>query len=205
MNWDNLKEAWDNDASAGKTIAATGVSIRKSVPVVGRIRKKMKHEFVLFCSLYLLLLLMTLFRVKTTPIILLVSTIAFFLLLQTGYFVFRFYRFYTTSSRTDLNTRKNIRHVLYTLEIAVEQFKNFLFFTLPLVGSLLFILFEYPHISGFIQNLIVSGTEAHSNLFVLFILFILIFQALIYFLLKKHLYHTYGRYLKELEKDLGRP
>src|SRR5215217_5222009 len=158
MNWDNLKEAGNNDTRADEALSATGDSIRKSVPVIGRVRKNIKQEFVVLCGIYILLLLITFLSVKTIFSTLVASTIAFFLLLQTGYYIFRFYRFYKLTGRADVNTRKNIRQVIYALEVAIEQYKSYIFFTLPLAGSLLFILFEHQQIAAYFHNLITTNT-----------------------------------------------
>jgi len=200
MNFDRLKEAWHNDAHEDKAAPSLDMAMRKAVPVMDRVRRTMKIEMAVQFGFYLLLLLVLFLWIDRPFLTPFVFVFAVSLLIQTVYYGLRFYRFYKSASCADLNIRKNTRHLIYSLEVHIELYKSYLAFSLPLVGSLFFILFARHRIYAYFQSLLTSGTARFDTVLLYYILFLLFFQIFLYFLLTMHLNYHYGRYLKELKK-----
>lgn len=124
--------------------------------------------------------------------------VAMILYVQTIYYVVRFYRFYKSIGKTDVNMKESIRHTILDLELNIGMYKSYVFSALPLVALLLLLVFAGKGISAYFQELI-SGIGSTSALFI-FIVFVLIFQIVVFFPVDQHICHHYGRYLKELKK-----
>jgi hypothetical protein len=180
MNFDNLKDAWADDKTDDIFLPIRKVPIGETSSVVSKLRKRMKREFISEVIGFVLLLLIILQIPKNTLSLFIVSIAIFLLLLQTGYYFFRFYLFYKAIGRCDLSLRKSIHKITYELELNIEIYKTFNQFVAPLIA------------------LIIIGSIS-TSLFVIFIV-LGISQIISFFLLKLYVGIRYGRYLVELKK-----
>lgn len=199
MNFDNLKSAWEQDKTEQQYLSISDIYIGRSTTVVGKIRRNMKKEFLFQFSCYLLLLLIFFLWIKnpiTEPIM---TVITFILLMQSGYYTYRFYYFFKSIGRADLGIKKNIRHIIYELEINMDAYKIYTFCTFPLVSLFFLAIVADRSISSYIQEVITSEVWQIGPL-LLFMLLMMLLQVIFYFFIKEHLNFQYGRYLRELKK-----
>jgi hypothetical protein len=129
---------------------------------------------------FVFLILIALRSPQNTSSVYIVSIAIFLLLVQTGYYLSRFYLFYKAIGRYDLSSRKSIHKITYELELNIEIYKTFNYFVAPLVA------------------LIIIGGRT-TSLFVILIL-LGVAQIISFFLLKLYIRARYGRQLAELKK-----
>lgn len=206
MNIDDLKDAWSKEEPGDMHLPSNAAISGKTSSAVGKIRRNMKIEFIATVILYIAMfgalfgLQQNVFFFNTTCILL------YALLMLNAYYISRFYIFYKSIGRYDLNMKNSVYKVAYELELNIELYKAFNFCITPVIilvaTGLVCSGLGSNHIPHFLTaNIMLSPAML---LFIFFI--VLIFFIATYFYIDWYARWLYGKYLKELKlimDDLG--
>ncbi|SEQ89083.1 hypothetical protein [Pedobacter rhizosphaerae] len=123
MNFDDLKNQWDNEKAPEKSIPGHILSIKEATTPIDNIRSKMKQEFfVQIVSLLLVAFSPRVFgfspEMKQVFLIFYAVTCGFI-----SYYFFKFYVFYKHSYDLSLDTRKNLLWFYYEMKLNIELYK----------------------------------------------------------------------------------
>lgn len=130
MNFDQLKEQWNNEDS-NVTIPKSIEQLKESKHPIERIQKKMKKEFptqvlaVIFIASFPFLLnflpyLYTAYYISYTILVVISS-----------YYLFRFYQFYKETEFYTGNTKNSLWKIYHELRLNMERYQSFGFLLLP--------------------------------------------------------------------------
>lgn len=206
MNIDDLKDAWNKDEPSGMHLPMSTAMLGKTSSAVGKIRRNMKIEFIVTVILYIAMfgalfgLQQNAFFFNTTCILL------FALLMLNGYYVTRFYVFYRSIGRYDLNMKNSVYKVAYELELNMELYKAFNFCITPLMILIAIGLVCSGIASNHIQHILTANIMLSPSMLLLIFFIVLIFFIATYFYIDWYVRWLYGKYLKELKQimdDLG--
>src|SRR5579872_43359 len=103
MNIDDLKDAWGRDEPKGMSLPMSTEGLGKTTSVVGKLRRKMKAEFIslLICYAFIIVIL---FRGVRSPLFFNITSILLFSWLVINvFYYFRFYILYKSIGRYDLS------------------------------------------------------------------------------------------------------
>ncbi len=206
MNIDDLKDAWNNDEPKGMALAANTGMLGKTTSAVGKIRKNMKTEFIAVVISYSLFIALMFYGVRSAIFFDVASILMFIIIVLNGFYFFRFFLFYKSISRYDLNMMNSVRKFTYELELNTEIYKTYNFCVAPLAVLITFVLLcgnSAIVFSHFIQASNFSTSPWH-----LLIAFSVILIAFIitYVCVNLHIRLQYGKYITELKQvmdDLG--
>src|ERR1700739_4248674 len=107
MNIDDLKDAWGKDEPQGMKLPTNAEMLGKTTSVVSRLRKNMKSEFNALLISYAIIALF-LFKGNQSPFFFNMSTILLFsILILNCFYYLRFYTFYKSVSKYDMNMRSS--------------------------------------------------------------------------------------------------
>lgn len=206
MNIDELKDAWKHDEPKGMNFRAEAAMYGKTTSAVGRIRKNMKTEFIAVLISYAMFTALMFYGLQSVLFFNLASIFMFIIIVLNSFYYFRFYLFYKSISRYDLNVRNSIRKVTYELELNAEIYKTYNFCVTPLAVLITFILLCGNRGIGFMQYLLASNVfKSPWNLPIAFAV-ILISFIITYICINHHVRTQYGKYINELKQimeDLG--
>ncbi len=199
MNIDELKDAWRKDDSQGINLSISPATFGKTNSAVSRIRKNMKVEFVSLVICYTAIILFIFFFGKARSLYILdISKILLFsVLLLNCFYFFKFYVFYKSIARYDLNIKSGIRKIVYELELNTETYKTYSFSAMPL--SILTAAALIGSRMNF-NNIVVPGGGIGTNVMLIVCAVILISYAVTYFFIALHVRLTYGKYLRDLKQ-----
>jgi uncharacterized membrane protein (DUF485 family) len=206
MNIDDLKGAWKDDTSKAPNPATRSIFFEKSLSPVARIRRNMKTEFIAVLISYTMFTALMFYGLQSVVFFNLASIFMFIIIVLNSFYYFRFYLFYKSMSRYDLNVKNSISKITYELELNVEIYKTYNFCVTPLAVLITFILLCGNRGIGFMQYLLASNVFTSPwNLPVAFAV-ILISFIITYICINHHVRTQYGRYINELKQimeDLG--
>lgn len=202
MNIDELKDAWSKDDSRGMNLSISPGILNKTNSAVSRLRKNMKAEFVSLIVCYIISILFLFFFGKArSPYILdLAKILLFSVLLLNSFYFFKFYAFYKSIGRYDLNIKNSIRKIVYELELNAEIYKTYSFSAMPLsiltAAALIGSRINFSHFN----NILVPGSGISTNVMLIVCAIILISYSVTYFFISLHVRSTYGKYLRDLKQ-----
>jgi hypothetical protein len=206
MNIDELKDAWGQDEPKGMRLPLSTELIGKTTSVVGNIRKKMKAEFIALVVCYIVIVLFLFSGDQSSFFIDMIKILLFCILLLNGFYYFRFYVFYKTIARYDLNMKSSLRKIVYELELNAEIYKTYSFSAMPLsmltAGAFIASKLNFIHM----HNVFAPGSSVSVNTLVWICTTILVSYIITYFLIGLSVRLTYGKYidtLKQIMDDLG--
>ena len=209
MNIDDLKGAWGKDEPSGMHLPNATAGLGKTTSVVGKVRKKMKSEFIGTLVTYVLLIAYIIFiRASFNGVhqavffLNTISILLFTLFLLNGYFFLRFYTFYKNISRYDLGMKNSILKISYELELNIEIYKTYLLSVAPLAVLITFTLAGGKSIYDFLQSLLASSALLSGNMLWMFST-VLISFLLTWFCVNLAIKLQYGKYLSELKQIAG--
>jgi hypothetical protein len=196
MNFDKLKGAWMEDNAGEVSISLKNIPAGTPHSVIGQIRKMMRRELI--AHLAVLFLPMLLLPFIKNPVSVLLATLAVsFSVIQSCYYLIRFYRFYKVSAHADLSIRKSIVHFTHDLAINIETYKTFIFHAIPLIVLILFSC--SVNMTSFIM-VNTGGIYALKYVSVFFVLMVLaVSQFFGLFLVHLHIQLHYSKPLSELK------
>jgi hypothetical protein len=199
MNFDDLKNSWADATVEDMPSLIEHLPLEATSPAVNKIRRNMRNEFIAQVLSYWVIIIVFIAVSKTALSILIVILSTFILLMQTGYYFWRFYIFYRQISRYDLSLKKSIRKFIYELELNIEIYKTYSFCAMPL-ATLAGLAILAPHVvTAFVRYLIDSGSWISPGPLVLTAIILVISQGITAFFVNLHIKIQYGRYLKELK------
>src|SRR5476649_2212965 len=103
MNIDDLKGAWGKDEPQGMKIPVSTAVLGKTSSAVARIRKNMKTEFIAVLISYTMFTVLMFYGLQSVLFFNLASIFMFIIIVLNGFYYFRFYVFYKSIGRYDLN------------------------------------------------------------------------------------------------------
>jgi hypothetical protein len=206
MNIDELKDAWGQDEPKGMSLPISTEMLGKTNSAVGRIRKNMRSELVALLVSYAILLVYLFAGVRTNFLFNITVILFFIILVLNCFYYFRFYVFYRSISRYDLNLRNNIRKIAYELELNTEIYKTYNFSVTPIAILATITLISSKVASDRIQHFFASGNIISLGTLLATFAVILLSFIVTYICINWHVRLQYGRYLAELKQvmnDLG--
>jgi hypothetical protein len=203
MNIDELKDAWSQDEPKGMNLPLSTEMLGQTKSVLGGLRKKMKAELISLLICYALIIVVLFEGVKSPLFFNITSILLFSLLVINVFYYFRFYVFYKSIGRYDLNIAKSISKIVYELELNAEIYKTYSFSAIPLsiltsltlIGSKL----TFDHLPGFLTA---NGFISLTAMLVIFAV-ILISFAVTHVFINLHVRLSYGKYLDELKRVMN--
>jgi uncharacterized membrane protein (DUF485 family) len=206
MNIDDLKGAWGQDEPQGMRIPLSTAVLGKTGSVVARLRRNMKTEFIAVLVSYALFTALMFYGIQSALFFNVASIFMFIILVLNGFYYFRFYLFYKSISRYDLNMKNSIRNITYELELNAEIYKTYNFCVTPLAVLITFVLLCGNKGIGFMHYIVTSNAFTSPwNLLIAFAV-ILISFIITYICINHHVRTQYGKYITELKQvmdDLG--
>jgi len=109
MNIDELKDAWKNEEPKGMNFQAEVAMTSKTTSAVGKIRRNMKTEFIAVLVSYTMFTALMFYGVQSVLFFNVASIFMFIIIVLNCFYYFRFYHFYKSISRYDLNIKNSIR------------------------------------------------------------------------------------------------
>jgi hypothetical protein len=204
MNIDDLKDAWNHDEPKGMRLTISAAMLGKTTSAVERVRKNMKSEFIALLVSYIGLMIyiavMSLYgQAHTYFFFNMISILVFTIMVINAFYYFRFYVFYKSISRYDLNIAESINKITYELELNTEIYKTYNFCVTPLAVLITITLVSGKSAFDYIWRILSSGVFISSgNLLIVFAI-ILISFIVTYACISYHIRSQYGRYLNELK------
>jgi hypothetical protein len=203
MNIDDLKDAWNHDEPKGMQLPVSTDMLGKTNSALGRIRKNMKTEFVAVLISYTMFIALMFYGVRSVLFFNVTSIFMFIILVLNGFYFFRFYLFYKSISRYDLNMKSSIRRVAYELELNTEIYKTYNFCVTPLAVLITFTLLCGNRRIGSVFYILASHVFTSTwNLMTAFAI-ILISFIITYICINYHVRLQYGRYINELKQIMN--
>ena len=206
MNIDELKDAWNNDEPKGMQLPLSTAVLGKTASAVGKIRRNMKTEFIAVLVSYTMFVALMFYGVQSVIFFNVASIFMFIIIVLNGFYFFRFFLFYKSISRYDLNMKNSIRKVTYELELNAEIYKTYNFCVTPLAVLITFVLLCGNNGIGFMRYMLASNVFTSPwNLLIAFAV-ILISFIITYVCINHHVRTQYGKHISELKQvmdDLG--
>ena len=206
MNIDDLKGAWKDEAPKGMDIPVSTTIPGKTLSVVDRIRKNMKTEFIAVLVSYSMFIALMFYDVKSALFFNIASIFMFIIIVLNSVYYFRFFLFYKSIGRYDLNMKNSVRKAAYELELNAEIYKTYNFCVTPLAVLITFVLLCGNNGIGFMRYMLASNVFTSPwNLLIAFAV-ILISFIITYVCINHHVRTQYGKHISELKQvmdDLG--
>jgi hypothetical protein len=206
MNIDDLKDAWSHDEPKGMPIPVNTAMLGKTTSAVGKIRRNMKTEFIAVLVSYTMFIALMFYDVKSALFFNIASIFMFIIIVLNSVYYFRFFLFYRSIGRYDLNMKNSVRKAAYELELNAEIYKTYNFCVTPLAVLITFVLLCGNNGIGFMRYMLASNVFiSPGNLLIAFAV-ILISFIITYVCINHHVRTQYGRHITELKRvmdDLG--
>lgn len=170
-----------------------------AVQPVNKIRKHMKEEGVLQIVGLILLAALPRYFVLSPLVTVGYYSLYAVMVAISGYYFFKFYRFYQHLSTANLSTKEHLYGTYYEIRVHLEMYRSFTYIILVLTlgFTTLYGLMDAPHILKSIQDkLHVSGTMV---LAVGFITVVTLLAVATEYTLESY----FGRHLKEIRKQIS--
>ena len=203
MNIDELKDAWNQDEPKGMRLPVSTAMLGKTTSAIKRIRRNIKAEFFACLVSYGALIIL---MFQSSSFFNITSIFLFIILVLNCFYFFRFYIFYKSIGRYDLNMRESIRKITYELELNIEIYKTYNFCVTPLAALVAIMLITGKIAFNYIWHVLASDTFISSGNFLFAFAIILISFIVTYVCINIHVRLQYGKYLGELKRvmdDLG--
>jgi len=200
MNIDELKDAWKHDEPKGMQIPVSTAILGKTTSTVARLRRNMKTEFIAVLVSYTMFVAFMFYGVQSVLFFNIASIFMFIIIVLNGFYFFRFYIFYKSIGRYDLNMRHSIRKITYEMELNAEIYKTYNFCVTPLAVLIAFILLCGNRGIGFMRFIVNSNVlNSPWSLLIAFSV-ILISFIITYICINHHVRTQYGKYITELKQ-----
>jgi hypothetical protein len=205
MNIDELKDAWGHDEPTGMHLPDSTAALGKTTSVVAKLRKNMKSEFIGVIVSYGILFYFTsmifVYGEANTSLVRNAISIPLFTIMALSCFYYsRFYIFYRSISRYDLNMRSSVRKFTYELELNTEIYKTYNFCVTPLAVLVATVVYGGKTGVGYIEYVLNSNFSASPWALLAAFAVILIAFTATYFGITYHVRSQYGKYVVELKK-----
>jgi len=206
MNIDELKDAWGQDEPQDMQLPMSTEALGKTNSVVGRIRKNMRSELIALLVSYAILLIYLFAGVRTNFLFNITIILFFIILVLNCFYYFRFYVFYRSIARYNLNLKNNIGKIAYELELNTEIYKTYNFSVTPIAILATITLISSQVASDRMQQFLASSEIVSLGTLLAIFGTILVSFIVTYVFISWHVRLQYGKYLAELKQvmnDLG--
>jgi uncharacterized membrane protein YwzB len=206
MNIDELKDAWSQDEPTGMNLPLSTAMLGKTNSAVRKLRKNMKAEFIALVICYVIIIWFVLDGTRSSFFFDMSRILIFSLLVLNTFYYFRFYAFYRSIGRYDLNIRNSLRKIVYELELNEEIYKTYSFSAMPLSILTAVALIASKIKPAHMHDVLTANGGVSLNAMLMIFAIILISYVITYFFINLHVRLTYGKYLAELKQvmnDLG--
>src|SRR3569833_3283257 len=164
MNIDELKDAWSHDEPEGMKLPMDTEMFRKTTSAVATIRKKMRAEFIALLVCYAIIVGFLFSVYQSSVFTDMIKILLFSILLLNGFYYLRFYVFYKSMGRYDVNMKSSLRKIVYELELNTEIYKTYSFSAMPLsvltAGAFIASKLNLVHL----PNIFAHGSNIPANL-----------------------------------------
>ncbi len=203
MNIDDLKDAWSQDEPRDMKLPVSKEMLGKTTSAVSSIRKKMRAEFIALMVCYAIIVWFLFSGYQSSVFTDMIRILLFSILLLNGFYYFRFYVFYKTMGRYDLNMKSSLRKIVYELELNTEIYKTYSFSATPLsvltAGAAIAGKLHFIHL----QNILSHSGNIPVNIMLWICSTIVISYIITYFCISLAVRVTYGKYINELKQVMN--
>lgn len=131
MNFDQLKEQWNNEDGDSVNIPNTIEQLKKSKHPIEKIQKSMKAEFPMqVIAVILIAFFPQQLRFPESQYIIYYTSYAMLVVIS-SYYLFGFYKFYKQTELYDGNTKNSLWKIYHELKLNMERYQSFGFLLLP--------------------------------------------------------------------------
>lgn len=131
MNFDQLKEQWNNEDNSSVSIPNTIEQLKKSKHPIEKIQKSMKAEFPMqVIAIILIAFFPQLLDFPPSQYIIYYTSYAMLVVISSYYF-FGFYKFYKQTELYSGNTKNSLWKIYHELKLNMERYQSFGFLLLP--------------------------------------------------------------------------
>lgn len=191
MNFDKLKEQWDEQSSDNIKINKDFENHNEANTIIDKVRKVMRKDFFFQLTSFPLLLLYPFIFDIATPLVWFVITCYFFIMIIPLRILFNFYR---NSYKLEYNSLKNISWFYYNYKFSIEIFKVYSY-----IISILIVMFfgiVYMEKKTFLQF------ESLWQLYVYIISTLIIYALICIWMMKWWIKKLYAKPLEQIKQIL---
>ncbi|WP_410880086.1 hypothetical protein [Myroides sp. DW712] len=191
MNFDEIKKSWDNQSVQSPNITEETLSASISRLPLDRIRKNALTDIILQTVAVIGIAFFP--QLYTMPeenwfffygVYVLFAVVSF-------YYIIKMTLFYRLSNTLEMNSRDSLYEVYFHTRMYVQLYENFCFSIAP------FVVFFIPFFVGFpLDKISVLFTQW------IFVLYLIVLCAVVFFTCKYWIKRLYGRYLKQMKQNL---
>jgi len=204
MNFDKLKEQWDNEPNDHIHIPDSLDKLKAAQTPVDAVRRQMRNEFFLqIAALILLAFAPLIFRLE--PLMTNVFLFCYAMVLTfTAYYFYKFFTFYKQSYNMTYDSRNNLLWFYYELKLNIELYKalSYITYFIGFSFGVLIVLIHKVSGEGNLDSLAFLDTIAGAFprlYFVVLLVFSLAFAFSIAEIVPRY---YYGKHLKKIKKIL---
>ncbi|RKS96784.1 hypothetical protein [Chryseobacterium defluvii] len=198
MNFDQLKNEWNNENNEDINIPDSIKKLKESKHPIERIQRTMKREFVMqVIAIILIAFFPFQFGFPSSQYVIYYTSYAMLVVIS-SYYLYGFYQFYKQTELYTGNTRNSLWKIYYELRLNMERYQSFGFLLLPhfLLTIGLAIYNQLEEKGKSISDL----ASSHQQTLILVVLIGTLFVVASIVLWTKYIY---GRYAKQLETILN--
>ncbi|MGU3376728.1 hypothetical protein [Chryseobacterium sp. M5A1_1a] len=131
MNFDQLKEQWNNEDGSSVQIPNTIEQLKKSKHPIEKIRKSMKGEFPMqVIAIILIAFFPQLLHFPTSQYVIYYTSYVVLMVIS-SYYLYGFYKFYKQTELYTGNTKNSLWKIYHELKLNMERYQSFGFLLLP--------------------------------------------------------------------------
>ena len=201
MNFDNIKEAWDNESANDFKVPNKIEQLKTAQQPVEKIKKNMKHElYAQFFGIVLIGFFPQIFDIVHEFYVLYYALYALMIIVSAYYFM-KFYFFFKEINHSTLSSKENLYELYYEIRLKIEMYKSFAYLLAPFSILLSAILIFGLDKKGFLNKL---ATITNTDLVIFFIFFsaIIIIVVIITNWWVNYYYGKYARQIKNVLDEL---
>ncbi|REC75150.1 hypothetical protein DRF60_15975 [Chryseobacterium elymi] len=198
MNFDQLKEQWNNEDGENVNIPNTIEQLKKSKHPIEKIQKSMKAEFPMqIIAVILIAFFPQQLHFPESQYIIYYTSYAMLVVIS-SYYLFGFYKFYKQTELYTGNTKNSLWKIYHELKLNMERYQSFGFLLLPhfmiTLGLEFYNIFQKKGMS------LDSFADSYQQAFILIVLLGTLAIVISIVLWTKYFY---GRHAKRLENILN--
>lgn len=201
MNFDDIKDAWNNDAENEKLHVPASIDQLKSAQLpIEKLRKGMKGE--MYVQLFSLLIIGLVPQIIFLSPVFVVPfyTLYVAMLGVSLYYFFKLYVFYKSSGAVTLTSKESLYELYYEARLSIEMYKSCTYVLCPFVlvmGALLFL----SHRGVVLAN--VKGFSMTNEGLALILSSALVTSLFSAFLVTEYwVKYSYGKYIRQIKSLL---
>ncbi|RFS21418.1 hypothetical protein DVR12_16095 [Chitinophaga silvatica] len=198
MNFDDIKDAWNNDQENENIKIPAKLDQLKSAQLpVERLRKGMKSEFWVQCLVLVIVGFTPKFFYLQPQMILPFYALYSCSLVVSIYYFFKLYVFYKRIGSLSLTSKDNLYELYYEARLSIEVYKSFTYMLVPFFMVMAVLLFASVKVDGLYQRfldnetLMLMAAFSFANVIALIILMTEIWIK-----------YGYGKYIKQIKAVL---